>query len=251
VSSFAQYQPSILPAWLQNQAGLDWAGVLGNLKDMVSNAARGAAVVGMPYAGGPSDALVAIGFERQLQRGISESDAAYAERLRLAWDAWKRAGSALGILLQLEVLYPGIPIVIVQQAHRAYYLNPNTSLDPFDRLVVVPLTNGWRFDANGGLPLSEGFWSRFGVIFPGPLPPTWTSIVSPPTTVSDPDVNEVNGIINVINKWKPAKATAKWIKVIPSGALMWGWPPSQLWGGGGLVWGGSASVVTWNVTPYV
>jgi hypothetical protein len=251
VSSYAQFQPSILPAWLQNQAGLDWAGVLGTLKDAASNAARAAAVVGMPYAGGPSDALVAIGFERQLQRGISESDAAYAERLRLAWDAWKRAGSALGILLQLEVLYPGIPIVLIQQANRAYSLNPDTSLDPFDRLVVTPMPAGWPFDFNGGLAPQFGHWNRFGMLFPGPLPPTWTDIQSPPTGATAPTKNEVNNIISVGNKWRPAKALWMWIKVLKPGSLMWGWPIGQKWGDAGLVWsGGGALTVTWQTTPY-
>ena len=249
-ASFEQYQPSILPAWLQNQAGLDYAGTLGQLKDEISNAARTAAVCGMPEVA-PVSALAAIGFERQLPRGISETDQQYAARLRQAFTAWKRAGSALGILLQLELLYPTIPIVIVQQAHRAYSLNPDTSLDPFDRLIVTSLPSGFRFDDNGGLPLEEGFWSRFGVIFPGPLPPTWSSIVSPPTSISSPSLDEVNNIINITLKWKPAKATLMWVKAITPGGLMWGYPPTTIWGSGTISWGGSGgTVITWNPTPY-
>lgn len=249
MSSYEQYHPSILPAWLQGVNGLAYAGVLGALKDEISNAARAAAVVGMPY-GGPTDALPAIGYERGLPRYQSETQSQYSGRLRLAWDAWERAGTPLGMLLQLEVIYPRIPIVLVQQAGRAFYLNPDTSLPASDRLVIVTLPHGgWRFDSNGGLPLAQGFWSRFGVIFPGPLPVTWTSVQSPPGPATAPDTAEVNTIIALVNKWKPAKATAMWIKVM-RGRQLWGWPPGRKWGDSGLKWGGGSPSVTWNTTGY-
>ncbi len=246
MASYEAYQPSILPAWLQGPNGLAYAGVLGALKDEISNGARYAAVAGMPYAGQQADTLAAIGRERGLPRYPSETDAQYQGRLLGAWEAWERAGTPLGIMLQLEVIYPGIPIVLVQQAARAFYLNPDTSLPPLERLVIVDLPGGgWRFDANGGLPLNQGYWSRFGLIFPGPLPPTWVSVVEPPTTGTAPTLAEVNAITSLILKWKPAKATFMWTKVLVSGR-MWGWPPDQVWGVG--VWGGE--VVTFNPTLY-
>ncbi len=251
MSSFEEYQPSILPAWLQDINGTNYAGVLGRLKDTVSNYARAAAVGGMP-AECIAGLLPAIGYERQLPRGPAESEAHYRERLRTAWEAWRRAGTPLGMLLQFEVLYPGIPIVIVQQARRAFTLNPDTSLPDGERLIILPLPAGsWRFDRNGGLPVEQGFWSRFGVIFPGPLPPTWTSVISPPDGASAPTAAEVNTLIAVGNKWKPAKATWKWIKVAVGGARMWGYPPTMKWADPDLVWGmGSGSIVTFNTTGY-
>jgi hypothetical protein len=245
--SFSTYQPSILPAWLQGPNGLAYAGALGSLKDTLGNYVRAAATAGCPLATMP-DALPAIGYERQLIRGPAETDAQYAERLRTAFDAWGMAGTPLGMLLQIEVLYPGIPVVIVQQAARAFTLNPDTSLPALQRLVITNLNGGgWVFDANSGLPPSQGFWSRFGVLFPGPLPPTWTDIESPPTTSTAPTTAEVNNLIAIVNKWRPAKATAVWIKVVTSG-LIWGWPVTNLWGNSGLTWGGT--VCTWATTPY-
>lgn len=238
MSDYKSFQPSILPANLQGPNGLAYAGVLGGLKDIISNDARAAAVVGMPNALQP-DALPAIGYERQLPRGPSESDAQYAERLRTAWDAWKLAGTPLAILLQLEILYPGIPIVIVQQAVRAFSLNPDRTLPAIDRLVIYVLPGGgWTFDNNGGLPLSEGLWSRFGLLFPGPLPPAW-SPVAPPTSMTNPSLNEVNQITEIVLKWKAAKATYMGIQVRVSG-IIWDWPTTQDWNDAGLVWDGVA-----------
>ncbi len=250
MASYEQYQPSILPAWLQGPNGLAYAGVLGKLKDQISDNAKAAATVGMPTAARP-DALPVIGFERQLVRGPAESDAQYAERLRTAFDAWALAGTPLGMLLQIEILYPGIPVVIVQQAARAFTLNPDTSLPPLQRLVIQTLGGGgWRFDTNGGLPLSQGFWSRAAVLFPGPLPTSWNDITSPPTATAPnaPTVAEVNTLIKVINQWKPAKVTMKYIAVLVAGR-MWGYPPSQQWGAGTGTWGGS-TVIKWQTTPY-
>lgn len=247
MASFAEYQPSILPAWLQGPNGLTYAGVLGSLKDDISNGARYAATAGMPYSGQQPDVLAAIGYERGLPRYPSETDAQYQGRLLGAWEAWERAGTPLGILLQLEVIYPGIPIVLVQQAERAFYLDMNTSLPPLERLIIVTLPGGgWTFGANGGLPLNQGFWSRFLLIFPGPLPPTWVGVVSPPTALTEPSLAEVNAITSLVLKWKPAKATFMGTWVVTSGTE-WGWP-LQTWGQGGLVWGGS--VVKFDPTLY-
>ncbi len=245
--SFEAFQPSILPAWLQGPVGLAYAATLGRLKDQLSNDAIAAATAGMPQST-RADCLPAVGYERQLAKGPAESDAQYAERLRTAWDAWKMAGTPLGMLLQFEILYPGVPIVIIQQAKRAFQLNPDTSLPALDRLVITPMPAGWTFDDNGGLPPQEGFWSRFTVLFPGPLPPTWVDIESPPTDGTFPSKSEVNQIIAVGNKWRPAKALWVSIIVVVSGRV-WDWPISQAWDDPGLVWNGG-STVEWQTTPY-
>lgn len=249
MSNYENFQPSILPAYLARVNGRAYAATLGMLKDQLSDYARAAAVIGMPNALQP-EALPAIGYERQMPRGLSETDAQYAERLRQAWDAWHLAGTPLGILLQLEVLYPGIPIVLVQQALLAFTLAPAT-VPPgsvYDRLIVYELpAGGWTFDGNSGLPFVNGFWSRFGILFPGPLPPSWTDIVSPPTSLTAPSLNEVNDIIAIVNKWRAAKATFMGINVLVSG-LMWDWPPSQKWDDPGLVWGGV--VAKFGPAPY-
>ncbi len=252
MSNFQSYQPSILPAWLQNQAGLDYAAVLGALKDQIGNAVRTAAVCGMPEVA-PVDALNAIGFERQIIRGVSETDQQYASRLRQAFTAWKRAGSATGMLLQLEALYPGIPIVIVQQAAQAYYLNPDTSIANDERLVTVTLADGgWRFDDNGGLPPSQGHWNRFAILFPGPLPPTWVDVQSPPTAMTDPDINEVNNILAIGGKWRPAKALFQYVQVTVGGAgYVYDWPDTFKYNASGFTYnGGATSVVRWRTYPY-
>lgn len=246
MSNYESYQPSILPAFLAGVNGLAYAATLGELKDTISDEARAAAVVGMPNALQP-EALPAIAFERQLQRGLAETDAQFAERLRTAPDAWQLAGTPLSILLQLEVIYPTTPMYLVQQAVRAYGLQPPVPGGTiYDRLVIYTLPGGgWVFDNNSGFPLTEGFWSRFSLLIYDP-PSTWTDIVEPPTSLTAPTLNEVNDITKIVLKWKPAKATFMGTIVRISGPI-WDWPP-DLWDAPGLDWNGTG--VTFAPTLY-
>lgn len=245
-ATFKNYQPSILPGFLSGPNGFAYAGVLGNLKDQIGNDVRAAAVVGMPNALQP-DALPAIAFERQLQRGLAETDAQFAGRLQQAFDAWKLAGTPLAILLQLEILYPTTQIAIITQAGLVFtLLPPAVGLTIFDRLVITEIPGGWSFDGNNGLPNVNGFWSRFCLLIYDP-PASWTSITVPPTSGTSPSLNEVNDLTKIVLKWKPAKATFMGTIVRTSG-LLWGYPPSQNWGDPGLVWGGTSS--TFAATLY-
>lgn len=250
--SYRTYQTTNGPPWMLGSIGLPWQASLGSVKDTLAGSLRTAIKYRFPsYA--DSEALGAIGADRLLERAPGESDADYAARLRGAWDAWARAGTPLGLLLAFEVYFPGIPIALVQQAGWAYTLDTNTTLAPESRLILSELgpilgEPGWWFDANGGLPPSEGFWSRFGVLFydSADLPTGWAAgAVSPPTSVSTPTLNTVNSMIRLVQLWKPAKATCEWIKVVTSGGGVWGYPPTDTWGMPGDVWGGDA-VVTWN-----
>src|SRR5262249_12038764 len=104
----------------------------------------------------PSDALTPLGDERQIDRGPTESDQAYALRLRGAWEAWARAGTPLGLLLALY--YAGFPgAVVVQQNGLAYALSTPLAADPTQSLILTTLgTNPnitsvppwWLFDFN-------------------------------------------------------------------------------------------------------
>lgn len=150
----------------------------------------------------------------------------------------------VGLLLALEVAgYTGI--ALVQQAKHYFTLNPDTTLDAFDRIQIGTYPgnpSGWGFDLNWGLPPEEGLWHRFGVVFPNAaIPAGWTNILNPPTDVSAPTRAEVNNIRRIIRLWKPAKAYCYGIYVQVAGA-MWGWPPAQTWGAMGLVWGGSGVI---------
>lgn len=256
--SYRSYQTTNGPPWMLGPQGIKWQASLGEIKDALVGSLRTAIKYHSPtYAAeDPSgEALAHIGADRLLERAPAESDDAYAARLRMAWVAWQRAGTPLGLLLALEVYYPTARVMLVQQAKWAYSLDPDTTLEPEQRLEFTELGDirgepGWWFDNNSGLPPSEGFWSRFGVLFPdsGALPPGWGPLTtfSPPGPTTDPTTAEVNQLIRLIQLWKPAKATAEWIKVVADGNI-WGMPPTLQWGGAGLNWG-SATVVTWSAS---
>lgn len=259
--SYRSYQTTNGPPWMLGPQGIKWQAGLGDIKDKLLGSLRTAIKYRFPtYAkDDPSgQALALIGADRLLDRAPGESDDDYAARLRMAWEAWQRAGTPLGLLLAIEVFYPTATFLLVQQAKWAYSLDPDTSLAPEDRLELDQLGDirgepGWWFDNNAGLPPSEGFWSRFGLLFPdsAALPAGWGPIptVSPPGPTTDPTTDEVNQLIRLVQLWKPAKATCEWIKVVTAGNI-WGMPPSLQWGAAGLNWG-SSTVVTWSgSTPY-
>lgn len=274
---FQKYRVKNAPPWLQGPNGTAWLDSHGAIEDQVVDDAIQAVKCRMPEEC-PADALAAIGKERGIPRGPADSNAVYGTRLRKAWETWSLAGSPLAILLALEVQgydsTAGNPVIVTQNGN-AYTLDPDTTLEPDERLVTTklgtnpaiggirPLAAGshawWSFDATGLDANNDQYNSRFGLIFQAPLPGTWTSIVSPPTAVSAPDIDEVNTIIRTIHQWKPSKATCMWITVADSGdgsspVPLWGYPPDQAWGDPGLVWGGTVdpggSAIVFNCEEY-
>ncbi len=260
-ANYASYLATAGPSWLQRTNGVAYLGAIGATLDQCIAWYKDGVKASFPgLAGQNGDALALsyLGDEIGMPRGPSESLADYGERLRKAWEVWPWAGTALGLLLALETqgydANNGAPVVI-QQARYAFTL---TAADPSQppvapetRLVRTTLgatmgEPGWNFDGNAGLPPSQGLWSRAGLLFSS-VPTGWNAPAVPPTTVTAPTTNQINNVIATIQKWKPAKVNFLWIKLLASGR-MWGWPPSQTWGMGGAVWGGS--VYEWSASTY-
>ncbi len=208
-------------------------------------------------AGDPDASLPLISSERLIRVGPGESNADFAHRLTKAIDQNRLRGAPLGLLIQLW--YQGYEnVVLVQQNGRYVQLDgapdlddlPNTpkivgDLDPLtsDLSPTPPATKTipsgtpwWYIDGN------NDFCSRFGVLFVRPLPASWVDIVSPPTDVTAPPLEEVDLIRNLISEWKPAMSTCVGIYVQeadsdhPSRYALWGWPVTHTWGDG-TVWG--------------
>ncbi len=259
MTTYAGYLATAGPSWLQRPNGVAYLGGIGATLDQCVDwykAGVKASFPGLAGTNGDDLALGYLGTEIGMPRGPGETSAHYGERLRKAWEIWPWAGTALGVLLALETQgytsANGAP-VLIQQAGYAYTLtvaDPTMPpVAPETRLVRTTLNNvmgepGWSFDNNGGLPPSQGLWSRFGVLFPKPLiAPSWNAPASPPLDGSHPSRTEVNNIISTVLKWKNAKSFCVWIKAWESGAI-WGWPVSQQWGIGAQNWGGV--VWTWS-----
>ena len=243
--SYEEWRKSRGPSWLKGPNGLAWQGAHGRLSDSLVALWKEAVKSSFPMEA-PADALDYLGSEIGIPRSQVDANASYAIKLRRAWEVWPFAGTPLGMLLAFEAAgYPAGMVHFIQQEAHAFTLNTDTTLAPSARLVKISLNGGfWTFDAN------RAFWSRFGILFgdPANLPAGWAAgAVSPPTGASTPTLNEVNGMIRMVNKWRRSAASFQWIRVVTSGNI-WGWPPSLNWGAAGLVWGGT--VVSWGPAEY-
>jgi len=223
---YADYQPLSSPGWLQRKNGAAYQGALGTELDVAVDRIRQAVLASFPDAPGgvlatPADALDHIGADRLLPRIAGEAHAAYAERLRTAWDAWLLAGTYTGLLRALA--RAGFPtgatgMNIIQRTKRYAYL----SGDGLTGTPVLLTHNGFDFD---GTPRTV--WNQFVVLF--------ASDVSGLTVGSQLAL----ALNNVVRLWKPAKARYMGAVVIVSG-VVWGWPIGTQWGAAGN-WGDGVS----------
>ena len=91
----------LAPGWLQTSKNAAWLRASGDLKDSLAERCKDAVKVRFARLA-PRDGLDQLGGERQIERGPSETNAAYAERVVDAWGLWRWAGTAQGVLLALR-----------------------------------------------------------------------------------------------------------------------------------------------------
>jgi hypothetical protein len=256
--TFASFLASIAPTEWRGDNAAAYLERRGEMADAVALQATHAVRAGWPsttYA--DASTLVYQGAERLIARGLVESDATYAERIRKSWEVWPWVGTSYGVLKALEGAgynsTNGNPYVI-QQNGLAYSLDGTGATDGSDVVIedvggnpVIGDAPWWEVDSYDDLGFD--FWSRFVVLFPD-LPTGWVDpgITSPPTGVSTPTTSEVNSLIRLVNQWKRQVATFAGVIVLLGAGPWWGWPLGQTWGGGG-VWGGTDSII-WDGTEY-
>lgn len=212
--SYKQWQTQSAPGFLQGANGKALVGGLGQAKDDQVTLLKQAVKARFPdYA--PTDALPAIGGERQIDRGPTETDDSYRGRLKAAWDAWQFGGSAYGILRQLWAA--GMTTAqLVQMNGVVFWLDTDGLTLKTATLSTTPYVFG--FDA----PLT--FWSKFAIVFP-----VGTALL---TTAQQ------SALKTIVARWKRGSATYLGATVVQTGRL-WG-VPIAAWGSGGT-WGGSTS----------
>jgi len=98
MSSFVEYATEVLsPPRLKGAWGTKWVTAFAAEYDWQKKRMLQGVLARYPrYA--PDDALVELGWERQIQRAPNESPALYAVRLRDAWLTWTWSGTGPGIL---------------------------------------------------------------------------------------------------------------------------------------------------------
>lgn len=179
---FRDYMQEYCPPWLQGPNGQAWTRALGDVKDGMTQLLKERVAARFPIRPGaeslapyaPTDALDALGREQQMPRAKGEDDPAYAERLSQAFDIWRYAGTAYGVLKALAAAgYETARIAI--RNHRLYSLDANGDL-----VVEVLPPGSWSFE-----PEPQPFWSRFVLLFSHEwgLPPSWLG--TPVETLGD------------------------------------------------------------------
>lgn len=213
---YKDFLPRILPPSHRGPNGTAFWESIGQELDTQRQRALEAALVRFPGKA-PVDALDEIGAERRIERGPGESDNAYAERLRTAWEAWETAGSHVGLLNALR--HSGYTGAYIVQWNGLY-----ATLDGSNTLVLGTLGTcysrdpdhaGWMFDA------ADVHWAKFMLVVPSPVV-AWTA------STAQAAVNAI------VRKWKPGKALFEGTALIATGSKALGWPLQTLGSAGNL-----------------
>jgi hypothetical protein len=95
-TDYSEFQVLDAPAWMGRTWGEKWNYFLGLFKDGFEEAARTAVRVRFPNLC-PPDALDALAFERNLERGFRDTLVQYRARVHGAWETWEWAGTKKGL----------------------------------------------------------------------------------------------------------------------------------------------------------
>lgn len=221
---YREWLMGLVPGWLQRTWGGGYLREVGSEMDELTDELMQARKAMMPnYAGaGPAtDALARIGWERGLERGPTETDGSYGERLRQAWLTLPRRGSPKGLLGQLRALeYDYTVLFYVQRSGRRVTISG--ALD-----ITIDDGDVWTF--GDGKPPEA--YAQFGLLFTADQPDiTWSE--------ADGFSDRAAQLNRVANRWKPAKAEFMGTWIMASGAF-WGHPSTRTWGS--FDWGGTGT----------
>lgn len=215
---FKPFHEDKAPPWLRSTNGTVYLRGVGDVFDDLLETGKHAVKARLPNTThATTDAILATGGERLLPRGPSETMAAYATRVRAAWDDWVFSGTPFGILTALA--NAGYVVSLYTAKGYAYSLSGGA-------LVKTALGFPWTYATAG--------WNRFHVFF-ATMPAGWGG--TPPAATSD----EAKFIIATTKLWKPAHAILDHVFIVVSG-ITWG----------GTTWAGStystaAVTATWPV----
>lgn len=196
----------LAPPWESGPVGELWVQALGFIHDLSAEYAVQAVKAGQIRSNTfHVSGLPLIGSERQMPRYPSETDTAYLNRLRGAWEAWAAAGNFNAIIDQLAVL--GLTAEIWEQGQKGPAPDQDSSviwdwddnLDNWSRFFVVITSHPWTDDGDWGDP---GTWGDGG---------TWGSTATE---------EEVQTVQQIATHWKAAHTVYPHVIVVLDGV---GW----------------------------
>lgn len=138
LTSFRASIKEICPPWLQGEQGYRVMYSLAFQLDIVAEWLRIGILQRMPGQAQTS-ALPFIGLDRQISRGRAESDEAYIQRLRGAFQTWKFAGNAPTLIKQIRAS-------LAPQTRRVRYVVNGVEADGTTRFA-----DWWTVESDGTL----------------------------------------------------------------------------------------------------
>ncbi len=238
MTRFADYQPDLQPAPLQDTWGRTWGGVLGAAKDTVVSRTRDAIYVGGvtdPTGRGHQCAdgdVGLLGADATIPRLPGELVASYRARLAVAFDAWGLACTSTGLVARLDELAGayGFSSYLFRTARDwsttgALDATPDGRADLWARWWLLIFDPPWSTDGTWG---DAGDWSDGG---------TWDS---------DASVETVSTVLAYLRRWTAARDLF-YVRLyfgVSDGDV---WGPDTPWDSG--TWGDASAVttITWRL----
>ncbi len=206
--NFRNKRKKLAPRWLTDGDGGKVGYSLDFIKDGFIERLRLGVLARLPENGpngetAPPDALEAMGRDRGLIQGISETDAAYADRLKNWLTTWKTAGNPYALMQQLAHYTGSGPAFRTVDVRGNWYSRAANGTE-----TALLQEENWNWD---GIDYTR--WSRFWVvIYPNGL---WTSVDDWDDTDLDwaeadhtwgttATPEHVANIKSIVLDWKPA-----------------------------------------------
>lgn len=219
-----------VPRWLQRGTGAKVMFALGVQFDALTDALVAGIKSRWPGAYG-FESLSMIGRERRLRRGIGETDADYADRLRGWLDHHALRGGPFELLAQIHTHYASSPFVVdlIYYSGRRFTMDPTGAVSIYaDAGDVFP----WTPDADSTR------WARQWLIYQWPTPVSADGTWDSGGTWDDGGVwdssltaAEVADIRAIVREWSAAHMKTTIVLMRP-GTELWDFPTGT-WGDGG------------------
>lgn len=199
---FREYIFQQSPGFLRQKWGARLMGLVGLAADISAEGAQQAIAARFSQSPiFPPDAYALIGSERSMPRFPSETLASYRERVLDAWNAWRNAGTEIGLIDQLSY-FP-----VTAQIYTNADWDWDGDASNWSRFWVVLTDHGWTDDGTWDDP---GIWDDGG---------TWDSTAS---------IEEVRSIQALIRQWKPGHMVCVNVVVVLD-ANAWSPTPTGDW----------------------
>jgi len=149
---YSRYALDLAPPWLRAERGEKWLEAHGETLDALVKRLVDAVAAHLVDTA-PDDAVSVIGRERDIVRILEETEQAYRERVRAAWDIWQWGGTKRAVEEVFRLLgYEQVVITELWTVDRLRWAE-------FEILLVAgPLVGGFNWDTDAAWDGSRAQW---------------------------------------------------------------------------------------------